>query len=47
MLVKEYTYGNATILVYRPNISDKELKRVEDKILIGLQQIGKELKEDE
>ena len=47
MVVREYTYGNATIVIYRPELSDKELKKQEEKILISLQQIGKELKENE
>lgn len=47
MDIREYTYGNATIVVYRPELSDKERKKVEDTILISMQQIGKELKENE
>ena len=47
MVVKEYTYGNATITLYRPKLSDKDLKKQEQNILIALQQIGKELKENE
>lgn len=47
MIVKEYTYGNATIVVYRPELSEKERKKQEERILISLQQIGKELKENE
>lgn len=47
MIIKEYTYGNATIVVYRPELSDKDHKKQEQNILISLQQIGKELKENE
>lgn len=47
MIIKEYTYGNATIVIYRPELSDKDLKKQEQNILIALQQIGKELKENE
>jgi hypothetical protein len=45
--MKEYTYGNATIVIHRPELNEKELKRIEAQILISLQQIGKELKENE
>ena len=47
MIVREYTYGNAMITVYRPELTDKDLKKQEQNILIALQQIGKELKENE
>lgn len=47
MVVKEYTYGNAMIVVYRPELTEKELKKIEEHILISLQHIGKELKENE
>ena len=47
MTVREYTYGNASIVVYRPDLSKEELGRVERQILIGLQQIGKEMKENQ
>ena len=47
MVVKEYQYGNATIIVTRPELSDKELKKQEERILIALQQYGKEIKEQE
>ena len=46
MTVREYTYGNAIIAVYRPELSDKERKKREEKILIALQQYGKEVKEN-
>lgn len=46
MIVREYTYGNAIITVYRPQLSEKELRKQEERILISLQQIGKELKEN-
>ena len=47
MVVREYTYGNAIITVYRPELSERELKKIEEQILISLQHIGKELKENE
>lgn len=47
MVVRDYKYGNAIITVYRPELTEKELKKAEDQILISLQQIGKELKENE
>lgn len=43
MIVREYTYGNAVITVYRPELSDKELDEQKKHILISLQQIGKEI----
>jgi hypothetical protein len=46
-VMREYTYGNALIAIYRPELTEQELKKVEDRILIGMQQIGKELKENE
>lgn len=47
MIVKEYTYGNAIIKVYRPELTELEYEKVEKQILIGLQQIGKEMKENQ
>lgn len=47
MVTKEYIYGNATIVVYRPELSDKDCEKQKQNILISLQQIGKELKENE
>jgi hypothetical protein len=47
MIVREYTYGNAVITVYRPELTEYKLKEVEKQIVISLQQIGKELKENE
>ena len=47
MEIKEYTYGNALITIYRPELTENEYKKIEKQILIGLQQIGKELKENE
>ena len=47
MIVRDYTYGNAIITVYRPELSEKELKKIEEQISISLQHIGKELKENE
>jgi hypothetical protein len=47
MTVREYTYGNAIIAIYRPELSEKELKRREERLLIALEQYGKEVKENE
>ena len=47
MDVRKYVRGNATIVVYRPKLSEKELKKQEDNVKIALQQIGKEMKENE
>ena len=47
MIVRDYTYGNAIITVYRPELSEKELKKIEEHIIISLQQIGKEMKENQ
>ena len=46
-IVREYIYGNAIITVYRPELTEEELKRVEKQTLISLQQIGKELEENQ
>lgn len=43
MEVKEYTYGQASIFVYRPKLSDKELDIRQNVIKTALQQIGKEI----
>lgn len=43
MEVKEYTYGQASILVYRPKLSTAELERRQNVIKAALQQIGKEI----
>lgn len=45
-IVREYIYGNAIITVYRPELTKEELKKVEKQVLVGLQQIGKELEEN-
>ena len=47
MTVREYTYGNAIIVIYRPELSDKERKKREERLLIALEQYGKEVKENE
>jgi hypothetical protein len=33
--------------VYRPELTEQEQKKVEAQILVGLQQIGKEMKENQ
>lgn len=43
MEVKEYTYGQASIFVYRPKLSDKETELRNTIIRSALQQIGKEI----
>lgn len=45
MEVHEYRHGNAIIKVYRPDISDKELKKREETILVVLQQVGKAMED--
>ena len=47
MLVREYVYGNATVVLYRPELTETELKKIEPQILVGLQEIGKEMKESQ
>ena len=47
MSTREYAYGNSIVVVYRPELTDREYERVEKQILIGLQQIGKEMKENQ
>lgn len=47
MIVREYIHGNAIITVYRPELTEKERKKIEGQILISLQQIGKEMKENQ
>ena len=46
-IIREYAYGNAIITVYRPELTKEELKKVEKQVIVGLQQIGKELKENQ
>ena len=41
--MKEYTLGNVTICVSRPDLTDEERKKREEKILSNLQQYGKEI----
>ena len=43
MEVKEYTYGQASIFVYRPKLTNAELERRQNVIKSALQQIGKEI----
>ena len=47
MYTREYTYGNSIVVVYRPELTELEYEKVEKQILIGLQQIGKEMKENQ
>lgn len=47
MTTREYTYGNSIVVVYRPELTEREYEKVEKQILIGLQQIGKEMKENQ
>ena len=46
-MVREYTYGNAIVVIHRPKLSDKEKEKQEAQILRALQHIGKEMKENE
>lgn len=43
----EYQRGNATILVYRPELTPEETEQEKRRVLIALQQFGKEMKEYE
>lgn len=45
MTSREYQYGNVTIVIHRPELSDKELRKQEETLLIALQQFGKAMKE--
>ena len=45
MRVREYRYGNATILISRPELTDAELENEKRRVLVSLQQFGKEMKE--
>ena len=47
MIVNEYKHGNVTIVVYRPELDEQEFKKQQDRILVALQQFGKEVKENE
>lgn len=47
MTTREFEYGNAIIVVHRPDLSDKEQQKLENQILLAIQQIGKEMKENE
>ena len=44
---REYIYGNAIVVIHRPELSDKEKEKQETQILRALQHIGKEMKENE
>ena len=41
----EYHFGNATVYVYRPNLTDAERKKREGVILTALQQYGRAMVE--
>ena len=41
MTVHTYTYGNATIVTYRPEQTEQEQKKHERRIEAALQQFGK------
>lgn len=41
MQVKEYVIGNAIVVVTRPELTEAERKKREDRILTALQQYGK------
>ena len=47
MTTREYQYGNATIKMYRPELTKQQQIKQERNILIAIQQIGKEMKENE
>ena len=45
MVTHEYRHGNAIIKVYRPDLSEKELEKRKETILIALQQVGKAMED--
>lgn len=47
MGAREYQYGNAIIRVSRPDLTENERVVCEKNILIALQIMGKEMKENE
>lgn len=46
MIIREYRYGNAIIKITRPELSDKEAKEKEKRLLIELQIFGKAMEEN-
>lgn len=47
MNTKKYTYGNAIIVVHRPELTEAEQAKQERHIEIALQQFGKAMQETE
>jgi len=46
MIVKEYRYGNATIIVSRPdNLKETEREKREENLKIVLEQMGKAMED--
>ena len=45
MTTNVYQHGNAVIKVYRPSLGQEEQDKQEKKILIAMQQFGKEMEE--
>ena len=43
MSVKEIQYGNVTIILHRPELTEEEKKRSEANVLTAMQHIGKEI----
>lgn len=46
MITREYRYGNATVIVHRPVLTEKEYRMQEERVLVALQQYGKEIEEN-
>lgn len=46
-MITEYQRGNATIVVYRPELTPEEAEIEKRRVLVALQQFGKEMKEYE
>lgn len=45
MKTKTLTYGNATIVIHRPELTEAEQAKSERQLLIALQQFGKAMQE--
>ena len=46
MITREYTYGNATIIISRPdNLRESERKKREDDLKLELERIGKAMED--
>ena len=43
MITREHKYRNATVIVHRPELSDRDREAQEKRVIIALQQFGKEM----